>query len=90
MREFAGEAGRHFGLDIAWQGGALEERGIDRGSGRTVVTVDPRLFRPAEVDMIRGNPEKASAKLGWRPRVGFPELVSMMVDAERTRLEPGP
>jgi GDPmannose 4,6-dehydratase len=86
VREFVSEAGRHFGLDIAWQGNALEERGIDRGSGKTVVTVDRGLFRPAEVDVIRGNSAKAGEKLGWRRSIPFSDLIGIMAEADERRV----
>jgi GDPmannose 4,6-dehydratase len=77
-------------MPIRWQGEGVEERGCDAG-GRCIVAVDPRYFRPAEVDSLLGDASKARARLGWRPRVGFTELVAEMVredlkSAERDEL----
>ena len=65
-------------MPIRWEGEGLEEKGYD-GSGRCIVAVDPRYFRPAEVEALLGDASKARARLGWRPRVGFAELVAEMV-----------
>ena len=65
-------------MRIQWSGEGVEERGVDAKTGRTVVRVDPRYFRPAEVDTLLGDPARAEAELGWRRTVSFPELVSEM------------
>jgi GDPmannose 4,6-dehydratase len=70
------------GLPIEWKGGGVDEAGIHRESGRTLVRIDPRYFRPSEVDDLRGDAAKARAKLGWTPRTTFRELVSMMVASD--------
>ncbi|MEW5785493.1 MAG: GDP-mannose 4,6-dehydratase [Bacillota bacterium] len=87
VREFAAMAFAEAGIDIEWQGAGLDEKGIDQATGKIVVEVDPRYFRPTEVDLLLGDPGKAKEKLGWHPKVGFPELVRMMVaaDLEKTR-----
>ena len=79
VREFVELAGRELGMRIHWSGEGADERGIDAKSGHTVVRVDPRYFRPAEVDTLLGDPSRAQARLGWRPSVTFPELVREMV-----------
>jgi GDPmannose 4,6-dehydratase len=89
VRDFVRHAGEALGFDIAWEGSGVEERGIDRRSGRTIVSVNPVHFRPAEVDVLTGDPSKAAARLGWRPQVSFPELVAMMVEADDRRVRDG-
>ena len=78
VREFVELAASELGMRIHWTGQGVDERGIDAKSGRTVVRVDPRYFRPAEVETLLGNPAKAEAKLGWRRTVTFPALVAEM------------
>jgi GDPmannose 4,6-dehydratase len=90
VRDFVSAAAQELGMPIRWQGEGLEEKGYD-GSGRCIVAVDPHYFRPAEVDTLLGDASKARARLGWRPRVGFGELVAEMVredlkSAERDEL----
>jgi GDPmannose 4,6-dehydratase len=86
VRDFATRAFAQAGIGLDWRGRDLEEVGVDASDGRVVVRVDPRYFRPTEVDLLQGDASKAHAKLGWRPRVGFDDLVRMMVDAEVTGL----
>ncbi len=90
VREFVEAAAAELGLRIEWRGEGSEEKGFDP-SGRCIVAVDPRYFRPAEVESLLGDASKAREKLGWKPRVGFRELVAEMVredlkDAERDEL----
>lgn len=80
IREFAEEAFRHIGVDIVWSGDGAETKGTDRRSGKVVVEVSPEFYRPAEVDLLIGNPVKAKDKLSWEPKVKFNELVHMMVE----------
>jgi GDPmannose 4,6-dehydratase len=75
-------AGAHLGFKIEWQGRGVEEVGVDTVSGRTLVRVDPRYFRPTEVETLLGDATKAKEKLGWTAEVTFPELVSDMVAAD--------
>jgi GDPmannose 4,6-dehydratase len=84
VREFVTLAARLLGLELEWRGKALDEHAVDRGTGRTVVRVDPRYFRPTEVDTLLGDASKARRKLGWAPRIGFEALVEEMVSADRT------
>lgn len=79
VREFAEQAFRCAGIDLEWQGGGVSERGIDRASGKTVVSVNEKYFRPAEVDVLLGNPERAEKRLGWKREISFEELVRRMV-----------
>jgi len=80
VREFVEIAAMHLGFDIEWQGQGTEEKGIDKNTGKTVVKVDPKYFRPAEVDVLLGDPTKAKTQLNWAPRVSFKELVQIMAD----------
>jgi GDPmannose 4,6-dehydratase len=82
VREFCERAFRRAGFDLEWRGAGLEEVGVERGTGRTLVAIDPGYLRPAEVDCLEGDASKARAKLGWAPRVGFEELVDLMTDAD--------
>ena len=82
VREFVEKAFTHVGRTILWKGRGVEEKGIDRGSGKVLVEVDPRYFRPTEVDCLIGDARKAHNKLGWRHRVTFDELVREMVTAD--------
>ena len=79
IRDFVIEAFGICGFDIEWQGEGLEEKGVDRNSGKVLIEVDPKFFRPAEVDMLIGDASKAREKLGWEPRVKYSELVQIMV-----------
>jgi GDPmannose 4,6-dehydratase len=82
VREFVEKAFAHVGRTILWKGRGAEEKGIDRGSGKVLVEVDRRYFRPTEVDCLIGDARKAHNKLGWRHRVTFDELVRDMVNAD--------
>jgi GDPmannose 4,6-dehydratase len=80
VREFIEVAFNKVGIEIEWYGEGINERGIDRASGRNLVIVDPQFFRPAEVDVLKGDYSKAKEKLGWSPRTTFKELVGIMVE----------
>ena len=82
VREFVEKAFTHIGRTIVWHGTGVEEKGLDKANGETLVEVDPRYFRPTEVDFLLGDPSKARAKLGWRHRTNFDMLVSDMVKAD--------
>jgi len=84
VRRFVEMAFRVVGREIEWEGDGVNERGIERGTGRVLVRVDPRYFRPAEVDLLLGDPSKAKRKLGWTPRTTLEELVDMMVQYDLT------
>ena len=87
VREFAERAFSRAGITLAWRGSGLEEVGVDVATGRSVVHVDPRYFRPTEVDFLLGDASKARRRLGWAPKVTFGELADMMVDAEIAALQ---
>ena len=75
VREFVNIAARELGLSIRWEGKGIDERGIDEATGKEIVAVDPKYFRPTEVESLLGDPSKAREKLGWEPRITFEELV---------------
>ena len=89
VREFCERAFGKVGVELRWKGSGLDEKGVDEATGRVRVSVDPRYFRPAEVDVLLGDAAKARSVLGWAPRVDFDALVGMMVaaDLERARKE---
>jgi len=79
VRDFVNAAARELGIKIRWEGQGVDEKGIDEHSGRFIVAVDPRYFRPTEVETLLGDPTKAKEKLGWQPRIPFDQLVAEMV-----------
>jgi len=91
VREFVEQSFHEIGITIAWEGSGLDEIGRDADSGKVLVQVDPRYFRPTEVDFLLGDPSKAKEKLGWEPKITFKELVKIMIredlkDAEKDHL----
>ena len=81
VREFTERAFAHVGIELRWQGEGVEEQGIDQATGRVLVEVDPKYFRPAEVETLLGDPTKAKTLLGWNPqKTSFEELVRLMVE----------
>jgi len=82
VREFVEKAFAGVGVRIEWKGSGLDEKGIDGGSGRTLVEIDPRYFRPTEVDVLVGDASKARSRLGWRHKISFDALVAEMVAAD--------
>ena len=82
IREFVEEAGKFLGYDIEWQGQGLEEKGVDKRTGKTLIEIDPHYFRPAEVELLIGDASKALVKLGWEPKIKFKELIEMMIESD--------
>jgi GDPmannose 4,6-dehydratase len=80
VREFCTLAFARAGIELEWQGSGEQERGIERGSGRVLVEVDPRYFRPTEVGFLLGDAAKAQRLLGWSPQTSFATLIELMVD----------
>ena len=81
VREFTERAFAHVGIELRWQGEGVQEQGIDQATGRVLVEVDPKYFRPAEVETLLGDPTKAKTLLGWNPqKTSFEELVRLMVE----------
>ncbi len=88
VRDFVNAAAKELGMQINWKGHGVDERGWD-ASGRCVVSVDPRYFRPTEVETLLGDPTKAREKLGWVPKISFEEMVSEMVKEDLKLAERG-
>jgi GDPmannose 4,6-dehydratase len=86
VREFVECAFGHVGRRIFWRGTGVDETGVDAKSGQILVEIDPRYFRPTEVDLLLGDPRKAHQKLGWRHKTSFEDLVKEMVDGDRTQV----
>lgn len=83
VREFTTLAFKRAGIELRWEGEGIDEHGVDISTGKTLVEVSPRYFRPAEVEQLLGNPAKAREKLGWNPRkTSFEQLVNLMVDSD--------
>jgi len=87
VREFVEAAFKHVDVDIEWQGEGVDEKGIDKDTGKVLVEVDPKYFRPTEVDLLIGDPSKAKEELGWEPEVKFKELVQLMVQSDLKAIE---
>jgi len=82
VRQFVEHAFAVVGKDIVWTGSGVDEKGIDRNSNQVLVEVDPRYFRPTDVDCLVGDASKARAALGWKPRIGFDQMVKEMVESD--------
>src|SRR5205807_2635329 len=82
VREFVSHAASQLGMNIQWQESGVKEQGVDTNSGRAVVRIDPRYFRPTEIDTLLGDATKARTKLGWHPEMSFDTLVKEMVAAD--------
>jgi GDPmannose 4,6-dehydratase len=87
IRDFVEHAFKYAGFDIVWNGKGLEEKGIDKKTGKTLIEVSTEFLRHAEVDILIGDYSKAREKLGWQPRTEFQDLVSIMVEADIKRVE---
>ncbi len=85
VRDFVTMAAKAAGFELAWEGRAEQETGIDVRSGRKLVAVNPKFYRPAEVELLIGNPEKARKSLGWEPKTSLESLCAMMVEADLRR-----
>ena len=73
---------KEVGIEIAWEGNGVDEKGIDKSTGKILVEVDPGYFRPTEVELLLGDATKAKEKLGWYPKTTLSDLVSMMVQED--------
>ena len=87
VREFVEIAFSHVGIEVEWSGTGVDEVGRDKATGKVIVKVNPKFFRPAEVDILLGNPAKAEAKLGWKRDIPFSELVRRMVENDMALVE---
>ena len=86
VREFIGFAAEAIGFKLEWSSSGVEERAVDRATGRTVVAIDPKFFRPAEVDLLLGDPTKSEKVLGWKAKTEIRGLVAMMAAADDRRV----
>ena len=89
VREFVELAFAELGYELEWQGTGVDEKGIDKKSGRVLVEVDPRYFRPAEVELLWGDSTKARTELGWEPKYSFMDLVKEMVQSDLEEMKNG-
>lgn len=89
VRDFVSMAFKAVDVELDWQGSAEQERGIDRATGKTVVQVNPRFYRPAEVDLLIGDPQRARDILGWQPQTSLEQLCKLMVEADLKRVASG-
>lgn len=87
VREFVEAAFSHVDVEIEWQCEGVDEKGINKDTGKVLVEVDPKYFRPTEVDILIGDPSKAKEELGWEPEVKFKELVQLMVQSDLEAIE---
>ena len=87
VREFIERSFAHVGRPIEWRGKGADEIGVDMTTGKPVVRIDPRYFRPSEVDCLLGDSTKAKEKLGWEPTVKFEALVKLMVEGDLRLLD---
>lgn len=87
VREFVELAFGHVGIEIEWKGEGVDEIGIDKATGKTIVKVNPKFFRPAEVDVLLGDPSKAEKTLGWKREISFSQLVERMVKNDMALVE---
>ncbi len=91
VREFTTLAFSRAGIELEWKGKGVDEKGIDKATGKVIVEVDPKFFRPCEVEQLLGNPAKAKEKLGWNPRkTSFQELINIMVDNDLKKVKENP
>ncbi|GIX26084.1 MAG: GDP-mannose 4,6-dehydratase [Caldimonas sp.] len=89
VREFVTLAARAAEIELRWEGQGEQERALDAASGKPIVRINPRFYRPAEVDLLIGDPSKARTRLGWAPTTGLEELCRMMVEADLRRNRAG-
>jgi GDPmannose 4,6-dehydratase len=87
VRELIELAAAKLDMRLAWEGKGVEEKGLDAATGKPIVCIDPRYFRPAEVDTLLGDASKARRNLGWEPRISFEELIGEMVMADLREAE---
>jgi GDPmannose 4,6-dehydratase len=87
VREFITQAFKEAEIQLRWEGSGINEKGIDSKTGNTLVEIDPKYFRPAEVELLIGDSSKAISRLGWKPKVCLSELIKMMVSHDIKRAE---
>lgn len=89
VRAFAEKVAKFFGFDLEWSGSGVNEIGVDRRTGKTIVKVDDKLYRPAEIHALMGSPAKAERKLGWKHKTNVDQLAAMMAEADDRRIQSG-
>ncbi len=87
VRKFVELTAKEVGFEIEWKGNGVDEVGIDKKSGKEIVRINPRYFRPTEVDLLLGDPTKASKELGWKAKTSLEEMVKIMVDSDMEKLK---
>lgn len=87
VREFVEETAKNLSINLAWQGSGSEEKGVNQDTGEVIIEIDPKYFRPAEVDLLVGDYSKAKESFGWEPKVKFKELVKIMAEEELNNLQ---
>ncbi len=87
VREFIEEAAKHIGFDLVWKGSGMQERGVDKKTGKTIIEIDKNYFRPNEVDLLLGDPSKARTLLKWKPKVTFKKLAELMAKEDLKQAE---
>lgn len=87
VRSFCDKAFGEVGIDLEWKGEGVNERGINSETGKSIIEVDPQYFRPTEVDLLIGDPQKANNKLGWTPHYSFDELVTDMIKSDAKEID---
>jgi GDPmannose 4,6-dehydratase len=87
VAEFVEESAKVLGFDFVWEGKGIKQVGIDRKTGKEIVKINSKYFRPSEVDILNGDSSKAKRKLGWKQETSFNQLVKMMVDSELCNLQ---
>ena len=86
VREFVDETFKYYGVNIIWQGKGVDEVGIDSSTGKILVKVNPKFFRPTEVDNLCGDASKANRILKWKPKISFKELVKIMAENDKEKI----
>lgn len=86
VREFVEEVAKNLEINLVWQGKGLKERGVNKKTGKTIIEIDPRYFRPTEVDLLLGDYSKAKKELGWKPKTTFEKLAKIMAKADYDNL----
>jgi GDPmannose 4,6-dehydratase len=89
IREFVEACCKELDMEIEWKGEGIDEIGVDKKTGKTIITVDPKYFRPAEVEVLLGDPSKAKEKMGWEAKIKFAELAKIMVKSDYELLKSG-
>lgn len=89
VREFIEESAKHIDIEIEWRGEGIDEIGVDKKTGKTIIEIDPSYFRPTEVDLLIGDPRKAKEKIGWEAKTKFAELAKLMTESDYKLLSEG-